>query len=543
MNYSDFIFWWILILFSVPFLTARYIAKSFNLWRGVFDGVGLAVLSLILFYYASRTSFLVFIVSLAFNYIMVWLVLKMSGWKANLLATIVIVIDILVLAYFKYFGFFVQEIIGLFVSLPPNWKELSPIPVPSQIPPGVSFYTFQMVAFVVDSLREKKKKPLAVLDYVNFISFFPQIVAGPIERRRDLLPQMEGFRLKFTGENFEKGLRWLSLGLFMKFVLADNIAPYIELDKMIDNAWYIWFEAFLFTLRIYFDFGGYSFIAVGLAYFVGVRLELNFLAPYTSQSINEFWRRWHITLSTWFRDYVFLPLMGSNKNWAPFYLFITFTLSGFWHGAAWNFIFWGAYHGALLLLLRYLGRPFYAFVGKYVFQPQVLLAALSLILFYYAIRTSFLVFIVSLAFYYIMVWLVQMKWYHKWRGFASNLQEKTPQIVSWALTQLAVIFGCLFFMEVNTRRLIGKMLVIANPFNYSLANIAEIFSSYTLNQGAVLSVALVLGIIVLILEHLAIAQKKFEYELLLSPWLSKILLVLTILLASTNTGDFIYFEF
>jgi len=104
---------------------------------------------------------------------MVWLVLKMSGWKANLLATIVIVIDILVLAYFKYFGFFVQEIIGLFVSLPPNWKELSPIPVPSQIPPGVSFYTFQMVAFVVDSLREKKKKPLAVLDYVNFISFFP----------------------------------------------------------------------------------------------------------------------------------------------------------------------------------------------------------------------------------------------------------------------------------------------------------------------------------------------------------------------------------
>jgi D-alanyl-lipoteichoic acid acyltransferase DltB (MBOAT superfamily) len=272
----------------------------------------------------------------------------------------------------------------------------------------------------------------------------------------------------------------------MKFFLADNLAPYIQLDKMIDNAWYIWFEAFLFTLRIYFDFGGYSFIAVGLAYFVGVRLELNFLAPYTSQSINEFWRRWHITLSTWFRDYVFLPLMGSNKNWAPFYLFITFTLSGFWHGAAWNFIFWGAYHGTLLLLLRYLGRPFYAFVGKYVSQPQ---------------------------------------------------------IVSWALTQLAVIFGCLFFMEINTRRLIGKMLIIANPFNYSLANIGEIFSSYSLNQGAVLSVALVLGIIVLILEHLAVAQKKFEYELLLSPWLSKILLGLTILLASTNTSDFIYFEF
>ncbi|MEG3436891.1 MBOAT family O-acyltransferase [Pannus brasiliensis CCIBt3594] len=486
MNYSDFIFWWILILFSVPFLTARHVAKSLNLWRGIFDSVGLMALSLILFYFASRTSFTVFMVQLVFNYIMVWLVLKLPSRQANIVATIVIVLDIAILAYFKYFGFFVQDVIGLVVPIPENWKALSPIPVPDRIPPGVSFYTFQMVAFVVDSLREKKKKPLGVIDYVNFISFFPQIVAGPIERRRDLLPQMESFRLKFSGENFEKGLRWLSLGLFMKFVLADNLAPYIELDKMVDNAWYIWFEAFLFSLRIYFDFGGYSFIAVGLAYFVGVRLELNFLAPYMSQSINEFWRRWHITLSTWFRDYVFLPLMGSNKNWAPFYLFITFTLSGFWHGAAWNFILWGAYHGALLLILRYFGRPFYGFVGKYVSRPQV---------------------------------------------------------VSWALTQLAVILGCLFFMEINTRRLIGKVMILLNPFNYSLGNIGEIFTSYTLNQGAVLTFTLVLGIIVLILEHLAVANKKPEYELLLSPWVSRTLLGLTILLASTNTGDFIYFEF
>lgn len=444
------------------------------------------VLSLTLFFFASKTSFLVFMVGLVFNYVMVWLVLKLPSGQAKLVATLVIVIDILVLAYFKYFGFFVQEVIGLVVQLPDNWKELSPIPVPTQIPPGVSFYIFQMVAFVVDSLREKKKKPLAIIDYVNFVSFFPQIVAGPIERRRDLLPQMESFRLKFSGENFEKGMGWLSLGLFMKFVLADNLSPYIELDKLVGNAWYVWFESFLFSLRIYFDFGGYSFIAVGLAYFVGVRLELNFLAPYTSQSINEFWRRWHITLSTWFRDYVFLPLMGSNKTWAPFYLFITFTLSGFWHGAAWNFVFWGAYHGALLLLLRYLGRPFYGFVGQYFAQPQ---------------------------------------------------------IVSWALTQLSVILGCLFFMEINTRRLLGKMMTLLNPLNYSFSNIGEIFSSYSLNQGAVLVVTLLLGIIVLAMEHIAVSQKKFEYELLLSPWVSRTLIALTILLASTNTGNFIYFEF
>ena len=126
----------------------------------------------------------------------------------------------------------------------------------------------------------------------------------------------------------ETGLKWISLGLFMKFVLADNIAPYIDL-RIADNAWTVWFFAVLFTLRIYFDFAGYSFVAVGIASFLGVKLTVNFLAPYTSQSINEFWRRWHITLSTWFRDYVFLPLMGSNKKWAAFYLFLTFTLSGF----------------------------------------------------------------------------------------------------------------------------------------------------------------------------------------------------------------------
>ncbi|MEG3436892.1 MBOAT family O-acyltransferase [Pannus brasiliensis CCIBt3594] len=486
MNYSDFSFWWILFLFSVPFLTVRSIAKSLNLWRDIFDGVGLMVVSLLLFFYASRTSFLIFIVELVFNYIMVWLVLKLSGWQAKLAATIVIVINVAVLAYFKYLGFFVQEIIGRLTVLPPNWKETFLVPVPDRIPPGLSFYTFEMIAFVVDSLALKKKKPIAVLEYINFIAFFPKVVAGPIERRRDLLPQLSPFRLKFTAENFQNGMRWLSLGLFMKFVLADNLAIYIELDKMVDNAWYIWFEAFLFTLRIYFDFGGYSFIAVGLAYFLGVRLTVNFLAPYTSQSINEFWRRWHITLSTWFRDYVFIPLMGANKNWAPFYLFLTFTLSGFWHGASLNFVAWGAYHGALLLILRYLGRPFYGFVGRYVSRPQ---------------------------------------------------------IVSWALTFLSVIFGCLFFMETNTRRLLGKLATLAHPANYSLANLGEIFHSYSLNQGSVLALALGMGITVLILEQIAINQKKYEYDLLLSPRLSPILLGLTILLASTSSGNFIYFDF
>jgi alginate O-acetyltransferase complex protein AlgI len=485
LNYSDFSFWLILIGFAIPFFGIRALAKSLNLWQDIFDSIGLAVWSCMLFVNTDRTSFVVFAFEVIFNYIMVAMMLRYQGAQAKLIATIVIVFDIAILAYFKYLIFFVEDVVGLVVNIPNNWQNTFPIPVPDRIPPGVSFYTFQMVAFVVDSLTARKKKPIGPIDYVNFVSFFPQIVAGPIERRIDLFPQIESFRFKFSIANFEDGFRWLSLGLFMKFVLADNLSPYIDLS-VADNPWTIWFEALLFTLRIYFDFAGYSFIAVGLAKFLGVKLTLNFLAPYTSQSINEFWRRWHITLSTWFRDYVFIPLMGSHKQLAPFFLFITFTLSGFWHGAAWNFIIWGAYHGALLLVLRYLGRPFYGFVGRYMAQPQ---------------------------------------------------------FVSWGLTFGSVVLGCLFFMETNTARLLTKLQAIAIPWNYSLANLSELFSSYSFNQGILLSILLVVSTIILLMEHIAIWQSKFEYELLLSPWIAPVLFGLSVLLAANEPSAFIYFEF
>lgn len=485
MNYSDFSFWWVLLLFSIPFFTIRYIGKSLNLWRDIFDAIGLAAMSLILFSNASRSSFIIFAFEVIFNYLMVVLMLRRQGWQAKLIATLVIGVDLAILAYFKYFIFVVEDVIGLLINIPSNWQQVLPFSIQDKIPPGVSFYTFQMVSFVVDSLTARKKKSIKFIDYINFVSFFPQIVAGPIERRIDFFPQIEAFRFKFTAENFELGLRWLSLGFFMKFVLAENLAPYISLTDA-TNAWMIWFQAFLFTLRIYFDFAGYSFIAVGLAWFLGVKLTVNFLAPYTSVSINEFWQRWHITLSTWFRDYVFIPLMGRNKQWAAFYLFITFTLSGFWHGAAWNFIIWGAYHGSLLLVLRYVGRPFHRWMSQYVAKPQ---------------------------------------------------------FVSWGLTFASVTLGCLFFMDTNSHRLLLKLKTIAIPWNYSLSNLGSLFSSYSINEGTALILILALAIAVLVLEHVAVWQKKFEYELLLSPWVSRVLLALTILLAANTPSKFIYFEF
>ncbi|MBW4520423.1 MAG: MBOAT family protein [Scytolyngbya sp. HA4215-MV1] len=485
MNFSDFSFWWVLLLFSIPFFTLRYVGKSLNLWRDPFDGIGLAIMSLTLFLNASPTSFIIFIFEIIFNYLMVTLMLRRQGWQAKAIATVVIIIDVAILAYFKYVNFFVEGVVGLaFPSLAADWQAHAEIH--SAIPPGLSFYTFEMVSFVVDSYTSRKKRPVKALDYLNFVSFFPHVVAGPIERKSTLFSQMESFRFKFTLDNFNEGFRWLSLGLFMKFVLADNLTPFIDV-KVATNAWLVWFHAFLFTLRIYFDFAGYSFVALGLAKFFGVKLTLNFLAPYTSQSINEFWRRWHVTLSTWFRDYVFIPLMGKRSQWAAFYLFITFTLSGFWHGAAWNFILWGAYHGALLLVLRYAGRPFYRFVGERLFMPQ---------------------------------------------------------FISWALTFLSVILGCVFFMETDSRRLLTKLLTLVSPLAYSPGKLVEAWGSFSFNEGILLSVTLALAIGVLLLEHLAIwLKREGEYDLLTSPWVARILFASTVLFGATAPSPFIYFSF
>ncbi|MGB7518947.1 MAG: MBOAT family O-acyltransferase [Spirulinaceae cyanobacterium] len=481
-----------LLLYSIPFLIIRTLCKSINRWSPEFDRIGLMVLSLTLFLNASFKSFIVFLFEIIFNYLMVRLMLRQKGNSAKIFATLVIVFDIAILAYFKYLTFFVEDVVGLAIpgGLSENWQAGFPLPVFDQIPPGVSFYTFQMVSFVVESLkqtkRKRKPKPIAFIDYVNFVAFFPQIVAGPIERRSDLFPQLQKFEFQFNADNIEAGLRWFSLGLFMKMVLADNLFPFIDVEQA-TNPWLVWLYAFLFTLRIYFDFAGYSFMALGIARTMGVKLTINFLSPYTSTSIQEFWRRWHITLSTWFRDYVFIPLMGTNKKWATSYLFITFTLSGFWHGAAWNFIIWGAYHGALLLLLRYAGRPFQRMMG--------------------------------------------------------NKSGGGSRFFSWALTFGSIILGCLFFMDTNISRLVTKLQTIINPTAYSLGNLTGAFSDFTVNEIAALTLTLGLSLGWLLIEHIEVWQKRPEYELLRNPWVSPLLLGLTLLLAANQPSEFIYFEF
>lgn len=272
-----------------------------------------------------------------------------------------VLINLLILGIYKYYDFFVGSLASL-LQIDAQKHLLHLI-----LPVGISFYTFQALSYSIDVYKGKLPPTTNLLAFTAFLSFFPQLVAGPIERATNLLPQFLQKRT-FNYADGVDGLRQMLWGMFKKVVVADNCAFYVDqIFANIDshNAGTLAVAAVLFTFQIYGDFSGYSDIAIGLGKLFGIKLMRNFNVPYFSRDIAEFWRRWHISLTTWFRDYVYIPLGGSRPNLPQgtahptLYkkaiivrnTFIIFLLSGFWHGANWTFVLWGAYHAMLFLPL------------------------------------------------------------------------------------------------------------------------------------------------------------------------------------------------
>jgi len=254
-----------------------------------------------------------------------------------------------VLGLFKYFNFFVDSFASLFGLDPASFTLNIVLPV------GISFYTFQTMSYTIDIYRGKLKASRDPIAFFAFVSFFPQLVAGPIERAKDLLPQFETKRT-FEYSKASDGLRQMLWGFFKKLVIADNCAPIVNeifANYGTSSTLALWLGAVLFAFQIYCDFSGYSDIAIGTARLFGFDLKQNFAFPYFSRDIAEFWRRWHISLSTWFRDYLYIPLGGSrvNKYLVVRNVFAIFLVSGLWHGANWTFVVWGAIHALLFLPL------------------------------------------------------------------------------------------------------------------------------------------------------------------------------------------------
>ena len=273
--------------------------------------------------------------------------------------TLTLVVCFGVLFFYKYFNFLADSAVGVITLLggQPTFTGLS-----LMLPVGISFYTFQTLSYVIDVYRGDVKTEKNFFFYALFVSFFPQLVAGPIERPDNLIPQLKEHH-RFTQDNFVKGAKHMLVGFFKKVVVADTLALYVD---AVYNApteatgLSVAIASLLFGVQIYCDFSGYTDIAIGCARIMGIRLMKNFDHPYMATSVKEFWSRWHISLSTWFKDYLYFPLGGNRRGTVRTYLnlMIVFMVSGLWHGANWTFVIWGALHGL------------YQCIGRFTFKKR-----------------------------------------------------------------------------------------------------------------------------------------------------------------------------
>ena len=274
---------------------------------------------------------------------------RKRGWLLLSLAA-----NLGLLGFFKYFNFFVDSAAVLLAGL--GFEPHLPV-LRIVLPVGISFYTFQTMSYTIDVYRGQLAPARSLLDFALYVSFFPQLVAGPIERATHLLPQFSQPRI-VTRPMIESGCFLILLGLFRKVVVADGVAPLanaVFASAQTASGPELCLGAMFFAIQIYGDFAGYSDIARGTARLFGFDIMVNFAQPYLSRNITEFWRRWHVSLSTWLRDYLYIPLGGNRQGVAATYrnLFLTMLLGGLWHGARWNFVVWGGLHGLYLAVHKY----------------------------------------------------------------------------------------------------------------------------------------------------------------------------------------------
>ena len=349
MLFNSYIF----ILLSIPFFFIIFISKS-NQQRWL-----LLCFSYIFYAWAVPSHLFVLLYVSVTTLIGVKFITRINHIKFRKILFLLSLIAVsLPLLFYKYAAFALSQINFLL-----NLKvEALPLVVHEfALPVGISFFTFQALSLLIDSYRNSDKKSYAILEILLFISFFPQLVAGPIEKASHLIPQLKSV-FSLNAENCINGVMLFFIGLFIKVVVADNLSHFVSNIFKNPSAYSgadVFLAVYFFGIQIFCDFSGYSIMAIGLALVLGVSLSVNFNNPYGSLSIREFWQRWHITLGTWFRDYVYVPLGGRhefNLKYSILILFV-FTLSGLWHGASWNFVVWGMLHACGYFIFMTISTP------------------------------------------------------------------------------------------------------------------------------------------------------------------------------------------
>lgn len=336
----------IFLLFFLPIFLAVYFVTPAR-----FRNYSLLFFSLVFYAFGAPDFIFLLIASCVLNYFIVrWMVSMTSPRKKKLLCALSVAVALSLLLYFKYANFFVDNINGLLGLLhlqPVQWTKVL-------LPIGISFFTFQSITYTIDVYRGTAKASNKLTDYVLYIIMFPQLIAGPIVRYSSVAQQL--IERQATAEDRVVGFYRFVIGLSKKVLISNILA--LSVDQIFNmnlnglSSMTAWVGILSYTLQIYFDFSGYSGMAIGLGKMIGFRFPENFNDPYTSQSISEFWRRWHITLGGFMKEYLYIPLGGNRRSEYRTYLnlFIVFLCSGFWHGAAWNFVLWGIFHGLFILM-------------------------------------------------------------------------------------------------------------------------------------------------------------------------------------------------
>ena len=343
-----FIYYFLPIVIGIYYLIPERLLKARN--------AVLLVASLVFYSWGEPVYVFLMIYSAFFNYFMALEIRKEKrrggSGKRNLAFTILI--NILILSFFKYFGFLMDTINDVF-GTDIKYTALA-------LPIGISFYTFQALSYIFDVYREKVRPQRSFLKFTLYLSFFPQLIAGPIVKYRDIEKQLSKRTTNF--ESLGEGASRFIIGLGKKVILANNLgalhAAVTELPDSDISVVAYWIGMIAYTFQIYFDFSGYSDMAIGLGHMFGFKFNENFNYPYISKTVTEFWRRWHISLSSWFREYLYFPL-GGNRVGVPRHiinLLIVWALTGLWHGASWNFVFWGLYYAVILIMEKYVYGKF-----------------------------------------------------------------------------------------------------------------------------------------------------------------------------------------
>ena len=343
------------IFFLFVFLPVTLILYFLVPWK--LKNLVLLLTSLVFYAWGEPVYVFLMLFSILFNYLsgleIIWYQERQYARRAQISFWITVAVNLGLLGFFKYYGFFVENLNAVLPFRIP-YAELA-------LPVGISFYTFQTLSYIIDVYKGNVPVQKNFVSFGAYVTMFPQLIAGPIVRYADIDQQLTVRTLSL--EKFGQGVAWFVQGLAKKVLLANNIGSTFDAiaalapqDRSVLTAW---IGCLAYAMQIYFDFSGYSDMAVGLGKMFGFEFVRNFDYPYISKSITEFWRRWHISLGTWFREYVYIPL-GGNRVSVPRHvlnILIVWFLTGFWHGASWNFIVWGLYYGVLLLLEKYILSP------------------------------------------------------------------------------------------------------------------------------------------------------------------------------------------